>query len=260
MVARSASGSPARPSAEVLDELPHHACRAQDLRHGQDEVGRGRALAQLAGEAEADHLRDEHRDRLAEHRRLGLDPAHAPAQHAEAVDHRRVRVGADERVRERPPVARLDHAREELEVDLVDDAGVRRHDLEVVERLLAPAQERVALAVPRVVLLDVLRQRGTARERVHLDGVVDHELGRQERVDARRVAAEVAHGVAHRGQVDHGRDAGEVLQQHARGRERDLVGRIGLRVPARDRLDLLARRPCPSASARRTFSSRIRSV
>ena len=38
------------------------------------------------------------RHRLAEHRRLGLDAADAPAQHAQAVDHRGVRVGADERV------------------------------------------------------------------------------------------------------------------------------------------------------------------
>jgi hypothetical protein len=33
------------------------------------------------------------------------------------------------------------HARQVLEVDLVDDAGRRRHDAEVAERLLAPAQE-----------------------------------------------------------------------------------------------------------------------
>ena len=31
-------------------------------------------------------------------RGFGLDAAHAPAQHAEAVDHGGVRVGADERV------------------------------------------------------------------------------------------------------------------------------------------------------------------
>ena len=47
---------------------------------------------------EAQDLRQEHRDRLAEHRRLGLDPAHAPAQDAEAVHHRRVRVGPDQGV------------------------------------------------------------------------------------------------------------------------------------------------------------------
>ena len=52
----------------------------------------------LPVELEADHLGDQHRDRLAEHRRLGLDAADAPAEHGEAVDHRRVAVGADERV------------------------------------------------------------------------------------------------------------------------------------------------------------------
>ena len=50
-------------------------------------------------ELEPDDLRDEHRDRLAEHRRLGLDPADAPAEDAQAVNHRRVRVGPDQRVR-----------------------------------------------------------------------------------------------------------------------------------------------------------------
>ena len=54
---------------------------------------------QLAGEPETDDLGDQHADRLAEHRRFGLDPADAPAEHAEAVDHRRVAVGADQRVR-----------------------------------------------------------------------------------------------------------------------------------------------------------------
>jgi hypothetical protein len=81
---------PGEALAEVLDELPDHPRRAQDLRHGQDEVGRGRALAHRTGEAEADDLRHEHRDRLAELRRFRLDPAHAPAQHPEAVHHRRV--------------------------------------------------------------------------------------------------------------------------------------------------------------------------
>ena len=122
IVARSASASDGDARAEVLDELPDDADLAQDLGHREHEVGRGRALRQLARQLEADDLRHEHRQRLAEHRGLGLDAADAPAEHAEPVDHRRVRVGADERVRERDAVARLDDAREELEVDLVADA------------------------------------------------------------------------------------------------------------------------------------------
>ena len=95
------------------------------LGHREHEIGGGRALAKLAGELEADDLRNEHRQRLAEHRRLRLDSADAPAEHAEAVDHRRVRIRADERVRERDPVAVVDDARQVLEVDLVADPGAR---------------------------------------------------------------------------------------------------------------------------------------
>ena len=206
IVARSASGKRREPFAEVLDELADDAGLAQHLRHGQHEVGRRRALGQPAGQLEADDLRHEHRQRLAEHRRLGLDPADAPAEHAEPVDHRRVRVGADERVGEGTPAALLDDAREVLEVDLVHDPRPRRHDPQVVERALAPAQERVALAVALELELDVLREREPRPELVHLHGVVDHELGRDHRIDLPRVAAHVVHRVAHRREVDDRRE------------------------------------------------------
>ena len=227
-----------QPLAEVLDKPPDDADAPQDLGHGEHEVGRGRAFGQLPLQLEADDLRHEHRDRLAEHRGFGLDPADAPAQHAEAVDHRRVRVGPDERVGERLSVARLDDAREVLEVDLVDDARVRRDDLEVAKRRLPPAQERVALLVPLELELGVVAHRDARRVLVHLHRVVDHELGGQQRVDLLRVAAEVAHRVAHRGEVDDRGHPGEVLEQHARRREGDLLARVGARVPARDGLDV----------------------
>ena len=153
----------------------------------------------------------------------------------EAVDHRGVGVGADERVGEGLPVARLDHAREVLEVDLVADAGVRRHDAEVVERRLAPAQERVALAVALELELGVALEGEPLGEHVDLDRVVDHELDGHQRVDLGRVAAQLVHRVAHRGQVDDRGHAGEVLHQHARGRVGDLLRRLVGRHPARHR-------------------------
>src|SRR6266850_936464 len=84
---------------------------------------------------------------------------------SEAVDHCRVRVGADDGVgigQNNPaPVGRgCEHdAREVLEVDLVDDARVGRHDGEVAERRLTPAQERVALLVARELDGRVQRER-----------------------------------------------------------------------------------------------------
>ena len=126
-----------------------------------------------------------------------------------------MRVGPDERVGKGLPVTRLDHARKELEIDLVDDAGVRWNDLQVVECRLAPAQERVALTIPLELQLGVAEDRPGGGVLVHLHGVVDDELGRQLRVDLRRITAELRHRIAHRREIDNGRDPGEVLMQHA---------------------------------------------
>ena len=234
---------PGEPGAEELDELADDAELPERLGHGENEVGRRRALGQAAGEPEADDLGHQHRERLAEHRRLRLDPAHTPAEDAEAVDHGRVRVGADESVRKGPAVPLLDDAREVLQVDLVDDAGVRRDDTQVVEGLLAPAQECVALAVPLELELRVLEDRDLRAEHVHLDGVVDDELGREKRVDPRRLTAQVAHRIAHGGEVDDRRDAGEVLEQNPRRAKGDLPVRLIARLPFEDRPRLLQGRP-----------------
>ena len=103
------------------------------------------------------------------------------------------------------------------------DPGRRRDDAEVVEGGLAPAQELVALLVALELLLGVDREGAGVAEGVDLDGVVDDQVDRHERVDLGRVGAELVHRVAHRGQVDDGGNAGEVLHQHPRGLERDLV-------------------------------------
>ena len=114
-----------------------------------------------------------------------------------------------------------------------------RDDLEVVEGTLAPAQELVALLVALVLDLDVALERLRRAEDVGDHGVVDDHLGGRERVDPGGVAAEVGHGLAHGGQVDDTGDAGEVLHDHARRRELDLLAGIGIRVPAGEREDVV---------------------
>ena len=122
-----------------------------------------------------------------EHRGLGLDAADAPAQHGQAVDHGGVAVGADQRV----GVGHLlvaflrgpDDLRQVFQIDLVADAGARRHDAEIVEALGAPAQERVALGVAVILELDIAGERGAGAERIDLDRMVDHQVHRHQRVD-----------------------------------------------------------------------------
>ncbi len=193
----------------------------------------------LAGQLESDHPRNQHRHRLAEHGGLGLDAADAPAQHAEAVLHRGVRVGAHAGVRVGDTVALHHHAGQVLDVDLVHDAGAGRHDLEVVEGALAPAQELVALTVAFVFDLDVALERVRGPEEIGDHGVVDHQVGRRQRIHLVGIAAEVADRLPHGGQVDDAGHTGEVLHDHPGGRELDFHARVGRGIPVRDGLDVV---------------------
>ena len=91
---------------------------------------------------------------------------------------------------------------QELEVHLVDDARARRNHAEVPQRLLAPTQELVPLAVPLELHRDVLRQGVGRAEAVNLHRVVDHQVDRHQRVDPLGIAAEPLHRAPHRRQID----------------------------------------------------------
>ena len=84
--------------SEELDELADDLRLAEQLRDGERDVGGGDAFTNRAGEMNAHDIRCEEINRLAKHARLGLDAADAPADDAETVDHRGVRIGADEGV------------------------------------------------------------------------------------------------------------------------------------------------------------------
>ena len=210
------------------------------------------------GELEADHARDQHRDRLAEHGRLGLDAADAPADHAEAVDHRGVRVGADAGVGvgRAPPTVRAKTTRARCSMltwcTMPVPGGTT---LKSSNARLAPAQELVALAVAPVLDLDVALEGVGAAEDVGDHRVVDDQLGRGQRVDPGRVAAEVGHRLAHGGQVDDAGHAGEVLHDHPRRGELDLACPARRRVPAARARMWSAVMFAPS-SVRSRFSSR----
>jgi len=69
--------------------------------------------------------------------------------------------------------------------------------------------------------------------------VVDHELDGLERVDLPRVAPIRFMASRHRGEVDDGRDAGEVLEEHAARAERDLARGDRLGVPGGEGPDVV---------------------
>ena len=249
--------------AVKFHELADHALLAQHLGHGQHQIGRGCALAQLAAQPQAHHFGDQHRHRLAQHGGLGLDPAHAPAQHGQAVDHGGMAVGAHQRVGigQRPArgvfVLDPDGFGQILQVDLVADAGARRHDPEVGEGLLAPAQKGVAFAVALELPADVGLEGARRAEFVDHDRVIDDQIHGGQRVDPARVVAQRRHGLAHGGQIDDGGHAGEVLHQHAGGAEGDfLIGPAPLQ-PGPDRLDVGHRHRLAVLEAQQVFQQHL---
>ena len=185
----------------------------------------------------------EHRDWLAEHGGFCFDAAHAPAQHAKAVDHGGVAVGADAGIgigdRRAARVLRgPDGLRDILEVHLMADAGARRHCVEIGERLGPPLEEIIAFEIALVFDLDVLLEGLGVAELVDHDRMVDHEVDRDLRIDPRGVAAQRLDRIAHRGKIDHAGHAGEILKQHPGRAILDFRAGYGVLLPVGNRLDV----------------------
>jgi hypothetical protein len=241
--------SMAQALAIELDELADDAKAPQPLRDGEHEVGRGHAFVELAAEPKADHLWDQHRDRLAQHRGFRLDAADAPTEHGEAVDHGGVTVGADQRIGEGDRSAvllpRPHRLRQIFEIDLVADTGAGRNHAEIVERGRAPAQEGVTLVVALILPLDIDVEGARIAEGIDHHRMIDDEIDGDERVDLARVAFQPTHGVAHHCEVDHGRNASEVLHQHPRRPKRDLAVAFPLLQPVSDAANVVGGNGAP---------------
>ena len=155
-----------------------------------------------------------------------------------------MRVGADEGVwiRNCPVsgVVRNDDSCQIFEVHLVHDSRVWRDHAKIAESVLPPAKEPVALLVARELELGIQLKRVCLSEIVHLHRVVDHQLDRLQRIDLAGVASQPDDAVAHRGEIDHTRHTGEVLEQHAGRREGNFFHGVALHIPFRQRLDVLA--------------------
>jgi hypothetical protein len=130
-----------------------------------------------------------------------------PAQHAQAVDHRCVAVGAHQTVGQGDDLAvllpRLYDSSQVFKVDLMNDTGSRRHNAEILESALAPAQKLVALSVALVLAFGVANEGVGRAKRIYLYGVVYDQVYRHHGVDALRVATHSFRGRAEGGQIYH---------------------------------------------------------
>ena len=215
---------------------------AQNLGDGKYQVGRRHAFAQATCHLKTNHVRRQKIHGLAQHRRLGLNAPTTPGHHADAVDHRRVTVGADQGVGVIHTLSRLVHAaRKIFQIHLVHDAKARRYHTEGVKRLHAPFHEFVALAVALKLQLHVQVERILFAIVIDHHRVIDHQIDRHQRLNALGVFAQFHRDTSHRRQVGQQRHTGEVLQHHAGDHKRDLMRARRVRLPVCHLRDVLWR-------------------
>ena len=133
------------------------------------------------------------------------------------------------------------------------DARARRHDAQIVEGGLGPAEEAVSFAVALVFAVDILGQgRGNAGE-VDLHRVIDDQVYGHYRVNLLRIAATPGYFRAHCRKVDYGGDAGEVLHEDTGGHERDICPTYIVGRPTRDGGYVILRDRAIAAVAQHVF-------
>ena len=191
---------------------------AQKFRQRQHRI-RGRdARLRFARQLDADDVGQTHPRGAAQHHAFRFQAAHADGDHAQRVDHRRMRIRADQGVGIGHAILHLDHGRHALEVNLVQDAIPRRDHVDVFKGFLGPVDEVETVFIATVFDGAVLGE-GIGVKAAAFDGqrMVDHQLRGHHRVDQGRVAALGCDGVTQAGQVDQGSLAQDVMADDAGG-------------------------------------------
>jgi len=103
--------------------------------------------------------------------------------------HKAVGIGYRQTIR----LTYLHHLSQILQIHLMHDPRSRRHDSEVLEGLLSPAQELVAFAVALEFPLSVVSQRILGSVGINLHRVIYDQIGRHQRVDPSRIGPQPLH-------------------------------------------------------------------
>jgi hypothetical protein len=169
--------------------------------------------------------------RLTKHGSLSLDSANAPSHNAKTVNHRRVRVSSDQRIREIDTITLKRSLREILKVYLVTDTETWRNNTERFERLLAPLQELVARLIALELGLHIELKRVVSIVEIHLYGVIDHKINWHKRFNHPWGLLKALYSRTHGGEIHTEGNAGKILQENARHNEGNLRGSLPVWLP-----------------------------
>ena len=128
---------------------------------------------------------------------------------------------------------------------------------------MSPAQKGITLLVALELQQGIHVESIHLGKFIHLHRVVDHQFGRLEWIDQRGISTHFRHSITHGSQIDHGRDTGEILHEHARGRKSDFPGRNGIRLPLGKKTNVIRGHAAAIFGAQQVFkknSQRVRKV
>src|SRR5687768_2169292 len=82
-----------------LDEFSNYLGLSQHLCDSQYQISRSNSVAQTTAQANTNYIRRQEIDWLAQHGCFGFYTTDAPGHYAQSVNHCRMRVSADQRIR-----------------------------------------------------------------------------------------------------------------------------------------------------------------
>jgi hypothetical protein len=106
-----------------------------------------------------------------------------------------------------------------FEVDLMNDSDGRWNNTEIAERFLSPVEQSVPLGITLEFETGILIKSIRCSRKIGLDGMVDDQIDRYERIDFFGLAAAFGHGGTHCGEINNGRHTGKILQNDSGGLE-----------------------------------------
>ena len=134
---------------------------------------------------------------MAKHHSFRFDSTDTPTQNTESIDHRRMAVGADQRVRHPYTVLLTRNTCNPLQIHLMDDATAGGNCTEIVEALLSPLEELVALHIALIFDFQIAFSRiGEKAGYIDLNRVVNDQIDGDLRIDLLWIATQRHHGVA----------------------------------------------------------------
>ncbi|MNZ74857.1 hypothetical protein D3C78_933190 [compost metagenome] len=149
--------------------------------------------------------------------------------------HQRIRIGYPLFILELTP----DRLAKIFQIDLMTNAGTRRHHAKAAKSLLAPFQKDIALVVTFHLQTDVFFKSVIITKMIDRHRVVDNEIDRRKWVNFGGVSPQPFYGFAHGGQINDSRNAGEVLHQYPGRAVGDFTIGMSSFQPARQRLNVI---------------------